>query len=153
MCKAFLPALRQRPAAHIVNISSLFGILAPPGQAASCAAKFGLRGFSESLRHELDGSGVGLTVVHPGGVKTQISSSARIPAGVNSQDLQAQMQKFDDLLTIEPADAARIILAGVARRAPRVLIGADARRGDFLQRLVPATYWNIMKKGLERRMR
>ena len=150
MCKAFLPLLRQRPAAHIVNISSLFGLLAPPGQTAYCAAKFGVRGFSESLRHELDETEVGVTVVHPGGVKTDISNNARIPAGANTPDLAERMQKFNQFLTIEPKDAAKIILDGVERRAPRVLIGADARRGDFLQRLMPGRYWRIMKRGVER---
>ena len=154
MCKAFLPYLQQRPAASIVNLSSLFGIVAPPGQTAYCAAKFAVRGFSESLRHELaEGGAIAVTVVHPGGVRTNISTNARIPAGANSLDLVAQMQKFNALLTTEPAEAARVILEGVARRAPRVLIGADARRGDFLQRLMPARYWGVMKKGLERAMR
>lgn len=153
MCKAFLPVLRQAPAAHIVNISSLFGLIAPPGQAAYCAAKFGVRGFSESLRHELVETSVRVTVVHPGGVRTDISNSARIPAGVNSPELAERMQKFNEFLTIDPNDAARIILDGAERRAPRVLIGADARRGDFLQRLMPGTYWKIMKRGLERKMR
>jgi short-subunit dehydrogenase len=152
MCKAFLPLLRQRPAAHIVNISSLFGLIAPAGQTAYCAAKFGVRGFSESLRHELDETDIGVTVVHPGGVKTNISSSARIPAGANTPDLAERMQKFNAFLTIEPKDAAKVILDGVEKRAPRVLVGADARRGDRLQRLMPGRYWKIMKRGLEKAM-
>ncbi len=153
MCKAFLPAMKARPVAHIVNISSLFGLVAPPGQTAYCAAKFGLRGFSESLRHELGETNVGVTVVHPGGIRTSIALSARIPVGVNSTELQEQMQKFNAFLTTEPADAARTILDGVAKGSPRVLIGADARRGDLLQRLMPGTYWKIMKRGVERAMR
>ncbi|MCU1328396.1 MAG: acetoin dehydrogenase, partial [Bryobacterales bacterium] len=71
MTHAFLPLLKAEPAAHIVNISSIFGVIAPPGQSAYCASKFAVRGFSESLRHELAGSPISLTVVHPGGVKTQ----------------------------------------------------------------------------------
>ncbi len=153
MCKAFLPLLRQRPAAHIVNISSLFGLLAPPGQTAYCAAKFGVRGFSESLRHELDETEIGVTVVHPGGVRTNISNNARIPAGANSPDLAERMQKFNAFLTIEPADAAREILDGVEKRRPRVLIGADGRRGDRLQRLMPGRYWKIMKRRAEAAMK
>ncbi|MCC0002612.1 MAG: SDR family NAD(P)-dependent oxidoreductase [Methylobacteriaceae bacterium] len=152
MCKAFLPALKARPAAHVVNISSLFGLIAPAGQTAYCASKFGLRGFSESLRHELDGTGIGLTVVHPGGVRTSIAHSARFPKGVNSGELAAQLEKFNAFLTTDPKDAAKAILDGVDRRAPRVLIGADAKRGDILQRLMPGTYWKIMKRGLERAM-
>ena len=153
MCKAFLPLLRQRPAAHIVNISSLFGLLAPPGQTAYCAAKFGVRGFSESLRHELEETEIGVTVVHPGGVRTNISNNARIPAGANSPDLAERMQKFNAFLTIEPADAAREILDGVEKRRPRVLIGADGRRGDRLQRLMPGRYWKIMKRRAEAAMK
>lgn len=153
MCKAFLPLLRQRPAAHIVNISSLFGLLAPPGQTAYCAAKFGVRGFSESLRHELEDTEIGVTVVHPGGVRTNISNHARIPAGANSPDLAERMQKFNAFLTIEPADAAREILDGVEKRKPRVLIGADGRRGDRLQRLMPGRYWKIMKRRAEAAMK
>lgn len=153
MCKAFLPLLRQRPAAHIVNISSLFGLLAPPGQTAYCAAKFGVRGFSESLRHELEETEIGVTVVHPGGVRTNISNNARIPAGANSPDLAERMQKFNAFLTIEPADAAREILDGVEKRKPRVLIGADGRRGDRLQRLMPGRYWKIMKRRAEAAMK
>lgn len=153
MCKAFLPAMKARPVAHIVNISSLFGLVAPPGQTAYCAAKFGLRGFSESLRHELGETNVGVTVVHPGGIRTSIALSALIPVGVYSTELQEQMQKFNAFLTTEPADAARTILDGVAKGSRRVLIGADARRGDLLQRLMPGTYWKIMKRGVERAMR
>ncbi len=149
MCKAFMPLLRQRPAAHIVNISSLFGLISPAGQTAYCAAKFGVRGFSESLMHELEETEIGVTVVHPGGVRTNIATGARIPAGANSPDLAERMQKFNTLLTIEPKDAAREIIDGAEKRAARVLIGKDARRGDFLQRLMPVRYWKIMKKRAE----
>ncbi|MFV0281354.1 MAG: SDR family NAD(P)-dependent oxidoreductase [Rhodoblastus sp.] len=152
MCKAFLPHLMARPRAHIANVSSLFGLIAPPGQTAYCAAKYGLRGFSESLRHELEESRVGLTVVHPGGVRTDIARSARMPAGVNSSELEERMKKFDTFLSIPPAIAAKAILDGVSRGAPRVLIGPDARRGDILQRLMPGAYWKVMKRGLERKM-
>jgi short-subunit dehydrogenase len=153
LCKAFLPELQRQPAAHIVNISSLFGLIAPEGQTAYCAAKFGLRGFSESLRHELADTSVGLTVVHPGGVRTQIALSARKPAGLNDPALDARMEKFNALLTTTPEEAARVILAGVDRKSPRVLIGKDAKQGDLLQRLFPGTYWPKMKRALEKKMR
>ena len=80
---ALLPLLRESRPAWIVNVSSLYGIVAPPGQTAYCASKFGLRGFSESLRHELSGSGTGLTLVHPGGVATAIARNARLPRGAD----------------------------------------------------------------------
>ena len=77
--RAFLPHLSQQPAAHIVNLSSIFGIIAPPGQTAYAAAKFAVRGFSESLRHELAmaNSPIRLSVVHPGGVATNIVRNSR----------------------------------------------------------------------------
>ena len=152
LCKAFLPQLQRAPAAHIVNLSSLFGLVAPEGQTAYCASKFGVRGFSESLRHELAGSSVGLTVVHPGGVATNIARNARVPATLNSTELAERLARTSRLLTMAPAQAAQIILEGVARGAPRVLVGADAKRGDILQRLMPATYWKPMKKALARAM-
>ncbi len=153
MCKAFLPELQRAPQAHIVNLSSLFGLIAPEGQVAYCASKFGLRGFSESLRHELAGANVGLTVVHPGGVATNIAARARVPASVNSAELAERAARFSKMLSMPPQEAARIILAAVDRRAPRVLVGADARRGDVLQRLSPGGYWKPMKKALERAMK
>ena len=76
MCKAFLPVLRREPVAQIVNLSSIFGIVAPAGQTAYAASKFAVRGFSEALRHELEDTGVGVSVVHPGGIRTSIAASA-----------------------------------------------------------------------------
>lgn len=93
-CKAFLPALRREPAAHIVNLSSLFGLIAPAGQVAYAAAKFAVRGFSEALRHELEGGPVTLSVVHPGGVRTAIAQSARVPDAVAATIDPAQRARF-----------------------------------------------------------
>src|SRR5579859_7625273 len=89
MTRAFLPLLKASQEAQIVNISSLFGLIAPPGQTAYCAAKFAVRGFSESLRHELEGSRVGVTTVHPGGVATSIAKNARISRALSEAE-QAQ---------------------------------------------------------------
>ena len=152
LCKALMPALRSEQAAHIVNISSLFGLIAPTGQSAYSAAKFALRGFSESLRHELEGSGITLSVVHPGGIKTSIAKSARIPTGINDTELREGLSRFDKFLEMPPENAAARIMAGIAQREPRILIGSDARRGDILQRLMPATYWKPMRKSLERKL-
>src|SRR5437899_5165648 len=91
--RAFLAHLSNRPAAHIVNISSVFGIIAPPGQTAYCASKFGVRGFSESLRHELQDSSIGVTVVHPGGVRTSIAENARNPRGINSDEVERRRER------------------------------------------------------------
>ncbi len=146
LTKAFMYALTREKAAHIVNISSLFGIIAPPGQAAYCAAKFALRGFSESLRHELEGSHVSLTVVHPGGIRTEIANSARIPQGIDPVEARAQMAEFNKLLRTAPEDAAEQIARAIEARAPRLLIGGDARMAERLQRLFPVTYWKYIKR-------
>ena len=146
LTKAFMYALTREKAAHIVNVSSLFGIIAPPGQAAYSAAKFALRGFSESLRHELDGTSVSLTVVHPGGIRTEIANSARIPQGIDPAQVRAGMQEYNKLLRTAPEDAAEQIARAIESRAPRLLIGGDARLAERLQRLFPVTYWKYIKR-------
>jgi short-subunit dehydrogenase len=145
---AFLPTLLKQPKAHIVNISSVFGLLAPPGQAPYVASKFGVRGFSESLRHELDGTRVKLTVVHPGGIKTAIAANARIPNTIDPALAEEATKKFASMFLTSARTAAATILRGVERQAPRVLIGPDARVIDTVQRLSPARYWSLMKGGM-----
>ncbi len=142
--RAFLPHLAGRREAHIVNLSSLFGIIAPPGQTAYVAAKFAVRGFSESLRHELQaaGSPVRLSVVHPGGVATNIVRNARAGFGVTDNARRVQsIERFDQLARTTPQAAALRIITGIEKNQPRILIGNDARFMDLLQRLRPATYW------------
>jgi short-subunit dehydrogenase len=146
LTKAFMYALAREPAAHIVNVSSLFGIIAPAGQAAYCAAKFGIRGFSEALRHELEGGPVSLTVVHPGGIRTNIANDARIPQGIDPVQARAQMQEFNKLLRTSPEDAAEQIAVAIEQRAKRLLIGRDARMAERLQRLFPVNYWKYIKR-------
>ncbi len=146
LTKAFMYALTREPAAHIVNVSSLFGIIAPAGQAAYCAAKFALRGFSEALRHELEGTSVSLTVVHPGGIRTEIANSARIPQGIDPVAARAQMKEFNKLLRTAPEDAAEQIARAIERRSKRLLIGRDARMAERLQRLFPANYWSYIRR-------
>jgi short-subunit dehydrogenase len=153
--RAFLPHLAKQPAAHIVNLSSIFGIIAPPGQTAYCAAKFAVRGFSESLRHELAmaKSPVRLSVVHPGGISTNIVRNSRTGSGVTDNSRRAQsIERFDEMAINTPAAAAQRIITGIEKNAPRILIGGDARFMDLLQRLLPGTYWSIMARKLEKRM-
>ena len=152
MCHAFLPMLRARPAAQIVNLSSLFGLIAPPGQVAYCTSKFAVRGFSEALRHEYAGTGLGVTVVHPGGVATGISRNARgrRPPGDPEAAERARVEDetareaFGKLLTLAPTEAAAAIIRGIETRAPRILIGKDARNAALIQRLMPAGYWKAI---------
>ncbi|CCD94071.1 putative short-chain dehydrogenase [Bradyrhizobium sp. ORS 375] len=151
--RAFLPHLARQPEAHIVNLSSIFGIIAPPGQSAYAAAKFAVRGFSESLRHELAmaNSPVKLSVVHPGGVATAIARNARAGHGMtdNARRVQA-IERFERLAKTTPRDAALRIIQGIERNEPRILIGGDARFMDLLQRVMPGTYWKVMARRLEK---
>jgi NAD(P)-dependent dehydrogenase (short-subunit alcohol dehydrogenase family) len=151
MTRAFLPLLRRRPQAHIVNISSLFGLIAPPGQTAYSASKFAVRGFSESLRRELEAEGapIAVTVVHPGGVATRIAERARTAAAASAEDIAAQQERFRRLLRMPPEKAGEIIVAGMERRRPRVIVGSDARAAALIERVAPVSYWHL----LQRRMR
>src|SRR5947209_17141906 len=154
--RAFLPHLSARPAAHIVNLSSIFGIIAPPGQTAYCAAKFAVRGFSESLRHELQmaNSPVRLSVVHPGGVATSIARNSRQGSGVTDNARRAaSIERFDTLAKTTPQAAAQRIISGIEKNQPRILIGGDARFMDLLQRLRPATYWAPLQRRLDKATR
>jgi short-subunit dehydrogenase len=151
--RAFLPHLSRQPEAHIVNLSSIFGIVAPPGQAAYCAAKFAVRGFSESLRHELQAanSPVKLSVVHPGGVATNIARNSRTGTGMTDNARRARsIERFDAVAKTTPAAAALRIIAGIEKNAPRILIGNDARFMDILQRLRPGSYWSVLAKRIEK---
>ncbi len=152
--RAFLPHLKSQPEAHIVNVSSIFGIIAPPGQTAYAAAKFAVRGFSEALRHELAAakSPVRLSVVHPGGVSTNIARNSRLGSHVtDSNHRRAEaLDRFDRLAQTTPPGAAKRIIQGIEKNEPRILIGSDARRLDILQRLMPATYWARIQRGLEK---
>jgi short-subunit dehydrogenase len=141
LTRAFLYALHREDAAHIVNISSIFGIVAPPGNAAYCASKFAVRGFSESLRHELLGSNITLTVVHPGGIRTSIADNARLSQSVDPVEAKEKTAEFNKLLKTSPEEAAEVIVKAILKRQGRALIGGDARMLDRIQRLFPMTYW------------
>jgi NAD(P)-dependent dehydrogenase (short-subunit alcohol dehydrogenase family) len=150
MTRAFLPLLRCSPEGHIVNISSLFGLIAPPGQTAYCASKFAVRGFSESLRRELEAEGakIAVTTVHPGGVNTSIADSARVPRGRNADVLAKERDAFRKFLVMPPDKAGEIIVSGMERSRPRVIVGSDAKSAALIERLSPVNYW----KHLQRRM-
>src|ERR1019366_6607769 len=154
--RAFLPHLGRQREAHIVNLSSIFGIIAPPGQTAYAAAKFAVRGFSESLRHELQmaASPVKLSVVHPGGVATNIARNSRTGTGITDNARRAEgLERFDNAARTTPAAAALLIIAGIEKNQPRILIGNDAIFMDLLQRLRPGTYWAALQRIFEKRAR
>ncbi|MEL0167479.1 MAG: SDR family oxidoreductase [Pseudomonadaceae bacterium] len=144
MCRAFLPSLKQRPAARIVNVSSLFGLVTPATQTAYCASKFAVRGFSNALRLELLNTPVGVTVVHPGGVATAIATSARSPEGVSDAEKQKRLARSRKLLRMPPPRAAQIILNGIVKDKARVLVGNDARLMSWFERLMPVNYWRLI---------
>lgn len=143
LTRLFLPQLRTNTPAQIVNLSSVFGIVGVPGQTAYCASKFAVRGFSEALRAELRGTGVGVSLVHPGGVRTNIARSAAIGPGVDPQALQKMTRSAEILLRMDPAKAAATIVNGLLARRHRILVGADARAITLLQRLFPVAYSRI----------
>jgi NAD(P)-dependent dehydrogenase (short-subunit alcohol dehydrogenase family) len=150
MTRACLPLLKASDDARLVNLSSVYGLIAPPGQAAYAASKFAVRGFSEALRHELRGTRVGVTVVHPGGIATAISEHARQAAGVSAEEIAHMRALSRRLLRLAPEIAGETIVAGVERRRDRVLIGSDARAIALLVRLAPVSYWKIIERFFRR---
>jgi short-subunit dehydrogenase len=143
---ALLPVLKAHPGAHLVNVSSVFGIFSPAGQAAYSASKFAVRGFSEAVRHELAENAVGVTVVHPGGIKTRIAESARTGSGVSAEEYEQGRKQFAKLLTMPPDTAAAMIVEAIERRRPRLLIGWSATLPDVLVRMLPGSYWKLIAR-------
>ncbi len=155
LTRAFLPLLAREPAAQLVNVSSIFGIIAPPGQTAYAASKFAVRGFSESLRHELGmtGSPVGVTIVHPGGVRTSIADNARLAKNLDAADVARERANWRGLLALAPETAAECMARAIERREPRVIVGNDARGAALLQRLFPVSYWKHAARDIARRVK
>jgi len=149
--KAFLPHLKAAGEGHVVNLSSVFGLVSIPSQSAYNAAKFAVRGFTDALRMELEmeGAGVSCTTVHPGGIKTNIARNARIDPSVvdlagNPDDAR---NRFDKVAFTRPARAARQILTAVERDRRRALIGPDAKVIDLISRLPAGLYQRVLVKG------
>ena len=147
--KYFLPMLKREPRAHIVNLSSVFGLVAPAGQAPYAASKFAVRGFTEALRHELQGSKVCVSCVHPGGIRTPIARHSRLGSATPASKREENIARFERLARTAPEAAAARILRGVERREERILIGIDAHQIDILQRLRPVSYWKTLSRKLE----
>ena len=145
----FLPLLKKEKWAHIVNTSSLLGFFGAAGQSAYCASKFAVRGFTESLHHELLGTSVGVTCVHPGFVRTAIATSAKEGARAGAKLRTESLERFQKVARTAPEVAAAKILRGVERETLRVLIGAAASSVDIWQRLRPTGYWNLLARQFE----
>ncbi|HYB80281.1 MAG TPA: SDR family NAD(P)-dependent oxidoreductase [Mycobacterium sp.] len=141
--KAFLPHLIASGDGHVINISSVFGLFAVPGQAAYCSAKFAVRGFTETLRQEMAAAGhpVAVTTVHPGGIKTAIARNATAAEGLDQGELANLFDKR--LAKTSPQRAAQIILDAVRRKKARVLVGADAKVLDIVVRLTASGYQQL----------
>lgn len=147
--KLFLPMLLEADEGHIVNISSMFGLIGVPMQTSYCASKFAVRGFSESLRAELFGTHVGVTSVHPGGIATKIAESGRVSGGERTRALhKAAIERFTGLLSPERAAAA--IVRGIERNQARVIIAPEAYATDWLKRLAPVTSSRLLGWAFER---
>ncbi len=144
--KLFLPVLGAQAAAHIVNVSSVFGLVAPPGNAAYSASKFAVRGFTESLRHELADTNIAVSCVHPGGVATNIARKGRLGARADELMKEASVQYHTKVSRTTSDEAARVIVRGIKRRSKRILIGTDARIIDVVHRVVPENYLSVLDK-------
>jgi butyryl-CoA dehydrogenase len=143
--KFFLPTLKQQERAHIVNVSSVFGFVAPPEQTAYCASKFAVRGFTESLRHELADTNVRVSLVHPGGIKTNIARNSRLGENTPAENKHQGVKFFDKVAKTSAEIAAETILRGVKNENPRILIGADAHAINYIHRLFPKSYLRIFE--------
>ncbi|HET8704907.1 MAG TPA: SDR family NAD(P)-dependent oxidoreductase, partial [Pseudomonadales bacterium] len=150
--KIFLPHLKTRPEAHIVNISSVFGIIAVPTQSAYNASKFAVKGFTECLKQELADTSVGVTCVHPGGIKTNIVRNGRMYTDQfgEASDAGKMAAEFEKMARTTPEQAAKDIYDAILGKEERVLIGADARVIDLMQRLFPTRYPKIIRFILEK---
>ena len=153
--KAFLPHLKAAGEGHIVNLSSVFGLISIPSQSAYNAAKFGVRGFTDALRMELDAAdcGVSATTVHPGGIKTNIARNARMDDSVVAfaGSKEEARHDFDKVAMTSPEKAARQILAAVQADRRRALIGPDAKVIDLISRLPAGLYQRVIVRGARRR--
>ncbi|MBK8294295.1 MAG: SDR family NAD(P)-dependent oxidoreductase [Solirubrobacterales bacterium] len=144
---AFLPLLLKQGEGTLVNVSSLFGLIGFPYQSAYCASKHAVRGFTESLRHEMRGTGVRVAAVHPGGVKTNIVVNARFHADdAGHSDASEAAEGFATLARATPEKAAKIIQSGIEAGKPRIRVGADAVAMDVISRIAPVRYYGLIDK-------
>jgi NAD(P)-dependent dehydrogenase (short-subunit alcohol dehydrogenase family) len=153
LCRGLLTSGALTTGGHVLNVSSLFGLIGPPGQSAYSSSKFALRGFSEVLRHELAPRGIGVTSVHPGGVRTRIAETARVAAHVSPEEAAAGKADFARLLTYPADKAAARMLDAVQRRRGRVLVAFSAVVPDLVARVSPTGYMRVLDLLLPRASR
>jgi len=144
--RAFLPYLKEVEEAHIINTSSIFGILSFPTQTAYNSSKFAVRGYTEALRQELSDTDIGVSCVHPGGVKTNIIKLSRYTPSDNASATKEEMEStFEEMAALTSEQAAQQILNGVRKNKPRILVGRDAKILSLISRIAPARYPGILK--------
>lgn len=149
-CKTFLPHLLREDEAHIVNVSSVYGFVGIPSQSYYCASKFAVRGFTEALAVELQGSSVKVSCVYPGGVRTGIARGARFGTSWNGDDHDQTAAKFEASARSTTEQAAQAIVRGIRKDRRRILIGRDAKFVDLLARLLPAQGGSIVAELVRR---
>lgn len=145
-CKAFLAKFREHGGGHIINISSVFGLIAPEEQSAYCSSKFAVRGFTESLKHELAGSGIDVSCVHPGGILTEIARNSRLGENTPKEWKEQGAKFFDKVAKTPPDTAADVILDGINSGEVRILIGKDAKAMNLISRLFPRKYLAVLER-------
>lgn len=145
MTKYLLPSLKKSSEGYIVNTSSIFGIIAPAGQAAYSSSKFAVRGFSDVLRHEMKEYGIGVSTVFPGGVKTNIAKNARIASGAECKNAKDNAKKFESNLTMTPEYAAKTIVKGIEKYKAHIIIGGATKLFDVTARLLPCRHEFLLK--------
>ena len=151
MTKAFYPYLLQHSRGHIVNISSIFGLAGVANQSAYCTSKFGVRGFTESLRMELLGTGIHTLSIHPGGISTNIVRNATPRGPVATVAMHQQsIRTFEQAARTTPEKAARLILDAIETKKERLVIGPDGQALDWVTRLLPVRYTRIIMKQIEK---
>lgn len=146
--KALLPALLDAPAAHITHIASVYALVAPAGRIPYAMSKYAVRGFSEALRHELEGTSVTVGTVYPAGVRTGIILHGRYAATIDPAVAARAASAQAALYHTEPADAAAQIVRATERRRARTMVGREARLIDVLARLSPSGYWRALRRPL-----
>lgn len=146
--KALLPALRAAPAAHITHFASVYALAAPAGRIPYAMSKYAVRGFSEALRHELEGTTVSVGAVYPAGVRTGIILHGRYAAAIDPDVAARAAAAQAAMYHTDPADAAARIVRATERRAARTMVGREARLIDVLTRIAPSSYWRVMRRPL-----
>ncbi len=142
--QAFLPQIIER-GGNVANVSSIFGLVGVPTQSAYNAAKYAVLGFTEALRHEMKERGVGVSCIHPGGINTNIVRHARFQQGPDMEaEREEAIQNFKNFTITEPEGAAKVIMKGIRKNKPRILIGVDALMVDWARRLFPAAYMRLL---------